>query len=436
MKRVAWLAVAAALAAAAIAAPRPDVAEPPARFDTELSDVALAFSGVWYCTQTEATLERDSVVTVAAAEQATAALTFPNPVPGEEAESARFTLVGADAAEVVVSDVALRGDAPGLVEFTTPRAAVFAVTVAEQDRNGDACVDSVPKVWYLAGWSTQERETLTLRLFNPFPEPAKLTLLAVSEIGIEPVPEIQSVTISARSWRDFDLADTLRFRSVLAFTVTPEEGLAFPSILVSNDDDTASWPATRLSEIWEFPVTRVAGAAPNLVVLNPAGEDVEVTVDVFTAEGTVEDARTQTVAGTSPVVIPLEDLADGPMGVRLRSTQPVAASVVAGGGAGLAGTVGSAEPATRWLAPGRDPDGGDASIWILNTSAADATVTLEPLLAGAAASKIIVPAGTLRQFLVEGEAPAHLVNATSAVTIAWSGEAANGIVFVRGARLG
>ncbi len=436
MRRIVWLAAAAALAAAAIAAPRPEADEPPDRFDTELSDVALAFSGVWYCPQAEATLERDSVVTVATAEQATAALTFPNPVPGEEAESARLTLIGADAAEVLVSDVALRGDAPGLVEFTTPRAAVFATTVAEQDRHGDACVDSVPKVWYLAGWSTQERETLTLRLFNPFPEPAKLTLLAVSEIGIEPVPEIQSVTISARSWRDFDLADTLRFRSVLAFTVTPEEGLAFPSILVGNDDDTASWPATRLSEVWEFPVTRVAGAAPQLVVVNPGSSDVEVAVDVFTAEGAVEDARTQTIPASSPVVIPLEDLADGPMGVRRRAAQPVAVSVVAGGGAGLAGTVGSPEPATRWMAPGRDPDDGDAAVWILNTGPTDATVTVQPLIGGTAASKLIVPAGTLRQFLVESQAPAHLVNASSPVTVAWSGEAANGIVFVRGARLG
>ncbi len=436
MRRVAWLAVAAALAVAAVAAPRPAPDDPPARFETELSDVAVAFSGVWYCSRAEATLERDSIVTVAAAEQATAALTFPNPVPGEEAETARFTLLGADSAEVLVSDVALRGDAPGIVEFTTPRAAAFATVTSETDRHGDACVDSVPKVWYLAGWSTQERETLALRLFNPFPEPAKLTVLVVSEIGIEPVPEIQSVTISARSWRDFELDDTLRFRSVLAFTVTPEEGLAFPTIIVGNDDDTASWPATRLSEVWEFPVTRVAGATPQLVVMNPAGNDVDVAIDVFTADGAVEEARIQTVPGATPVVIPLEDLATGPMGLRLRAAQPVAAALVAGGGAGLAGTVGAAEPSTRWMTAGRDPDGGDAAVWILNSGPADATVTVQPLLAGTPAAKLIVPAGSLRQFLVETEAPAHLINASSPVSAAWSGEAANGIVFARGARLG
>lgn len=435
MRRILLLAAAAALAIAAVAAPEPDVAETPVRFDNALTDTEVAFSGVWYCPRAEATLEKDTILAVGSAEQATAALTFPNPVPGEEPERARFTLSGADAADVLLSDVALRGDAPGLVEFTTPRSAVFATTLSEDARYGDACIDAVPKVWYLAGWSTQERERLSLRLFNPFPEPAKVTILAVSEIGIEPLPEVASVSVSARSWRDFDLDDTLRFREVLAFTVTPEEGLAFPSILIGNDDDEASWPATRLAEVWEFPVTRVAGATPELVVLNPSDEVATVTVDVYTADGAAEEARTQEIAGTTPVVIALDDLSTGPMGLRVRATRPVAAALVATGGAGLAGTVGAPEPASRWLVPGRDPDDGDAAIWLLNSGPADATVTIQPLIEGGQAVKLLVPGGSLRQVLVETGAPAHLVSTGSPITVAWSGEAANGIVFVAGASL-
>ncbi len=435
MKRLLWLAAAVALGAAAVAAPAPDPVAEPVFFDDVVTDVSAAFAGVWYCPRAEATLELDTVLTVAATEAATAALTFPNPVPTEEPDRARFSLSGTESVDVLVSDVALRGDSPGLVEFTVPQAAAFATTLSDEARHGDVCLDSVPKVWYLPGFSTQEGEQLELRLFNPFPEPAKLTVLAVSEIGVEPLPELQSVTVSARSWRDFDLATTLRFRNVLGLTLTPEEGLAFPSVLIGTGEDQASWPATRLADTWEFPLTRVGGAAPRLVVLNPDDQETTIAIDVFTPEAAEEDARTQTLPPATPVVVELEDLADGPMGVRLRASRPVAAAVVAGSGAGLAGTVGAEQPASRWLLPGVDPAGGASAVWLLNTDTADATVSVQPLIAGETAVKLIVPAGRLRQVLVDTGAPAYLVDAQSPVSAAWSGESAAGITYVAGAAL-
>ncbi len=265
MKRVAWLAIAAALAVAAVAAPEPEAVPEPETFAAGGASDVAAFAGVWYCPASVATLERDTVISAVAADPATAAFTFPNPVPGEEPERARFTIAGPGAAGALVSEIALRGDAPGFVEFTTRRAAAFAEILEDARHSGDVCLDAAPKVWYVVGSSTGEGERLTLRLFNPFPEPAKLNILAFSEIGIEPLPEIESVTVSARSWRDFPLADTLRFRDSLAFTLASEEGLAFPVITAGDSIDDASWPGTHpLGSVVGVPghAHRRADAAP------------------------------------------------------------------------------------------------------------------------------------------------------------------------------
>ncbi len=437
MRRLAWLVLAGALAAGAVVVPEPEAVEPPGVFEIAAgrSD-ATSFAGVWYCPVAVATLERDTLISVAATERATAAFTFPNPVPGEEAETARFELDAPGALSVLVSDVALRGDAPGLIEFTTRSAASFAEVVEEAGRSGDVCLAAAPKVWYVVGNSTGEGERLTLRLFNPFPEPAKLRLLAFSEIGIEPLPEVQSITISARSWRDFPLDDALRFRDSLAFTISAEEGLAFPAVLVGDDIDTASWPGTRLADTWEFAAARVAGLTPRLVVANPGEDDLTATLDVFTAEGGQEEALTIDLPATTPTVVPLEGLTDAPFGLRVRASGPVAAALIASGPAGLGGTVGRATQATTWLLPGGDsnPD-GVSTVWLLNSGESQATVTVQPLGVQIAATKLIVPPRTVRQVIADAESSGYLVESTAPVTAGWTAEGPEGVTFTAGAPL-
>ncbi len=403
MKRVAWLLVAGGLAAAAFVATEPAADPGPASFGATLAaDVAADFAGVWQCPLGTATLDRDTTVTAAVAERASVSFTFPNPLPGEEPDRARFALPGAGATALQLSDVALRGDAPGFVEFTTRQAGAFTVVATEDARSGDVCLDAAPKVWYLPGSSTGEGESLSIRLFNPFPEPARISVLAVSEIGIEPLPQLQDLTVPVRSWRDFPLEDELRFRDTLGFTVTNEEGLAFPAIVVSDQVDQASWNGVASSSLWEFPVARIAGLNPELVFLNPADAEVEAVIDVFTPEGAVLEALTVMLPARAPLAVPVDDLAEGPMGVRVRTSSPVAASVLASGGAGLAGTVGVREPARRWLLPGGDSDLATvASLWILNSGEAAITVTVQPFSADGEipAEKFSVESGTVRQVI-------------------------------------
>ena len=436
MKRMAWLIVAGGLVAAAFVAPEPDVPGPPAAFETgQSADVVADFAGVWHCPVTSATLERDTTITAAVVERAAASLTFPNPIPGEEPERARFALAGPGAAALELSDVALRGDAPGFVEFTTREAAAFAVISSDESQAGDACVDSAPKVWYLPGSSTQEGESITVRLFNPFPEPARITVLAVSEIGSEPLPELQDLTVPVRSWRDFPLEDTLRFRDTIGFTVSNEEGLAFPAVIIANQLDQASWAGTASSTLWEFPVARIAGLSPQLIFMNPADAEVEAVIDVFTPEGAVPAALTVSLPPQAPLAVPVDDLAEGPMGLRVTTSSPVAVAVRSSGGSGLAGTIGARQPATRWLLPGAEPDlNAVASAWVLNSGAEPVTVTVQPLGGDAAtASKLAVQAGTVRQVIAPATADGFLISSALPVSAAWSVEAPGGVAFVAGA---
>ncbi len=105
---------------------------------------------------------------------------------------------------------------------------------------------------------------------------------------------------------------------------------------------------------------------------------------------------------------------------------------------GLASATGNTDPATRWLVPGIGVvPGAQTSLWIINPSGDQATVTITPL--GAAAGgpdKIIVGAGWQVEIpfaeVTETGTSGVIVDATVPVSVAVSISSERGVAFIGG----
>jgi hypothetical protein len=459
MKRLIGLVlVAGAVAAASVlpepaAAPGPDFTGPEQR-----ESVAPATASVWYCPWVASGALRDSVAMLASTVPVGARITLPQQIAGEEPDVDELTLPDAGAAVVNIGEIVRRGDTPMFVEFDDGPAAAAAIESSTELLTGDTCVTRIPKVWELPGGTTREGRTMTLRLFNPFPELAKVSVDGISESGETGLVDLQNLDVDGRTWRDVNLNQLVPLLDDLSLTVTSSEGFVIPTLVVAGTTDEASWPGVAPSRTWEFPVATVSPTFSPSVVLSNTGQDAAVaTFDVFTAQGTTADVRDVEVLPGIPSRVDVSDLADGAFGLRVRSTEPVAAAVVAeesttvlesggdldneeAGGDRIAGTIGVATPSQKWLLPGLQAvSDADATLWLLNSSSEPATVTLQPLgVRSLAASKQSVPAGTQLGVPLGYDVTigGYLIDSTAPISVAWSAEAANGLMFVSGTIVG
>jgi len=390
---------------------------------------------IWYCAWAQAGSVRDSFLAVASLEPAGAEFTFPVTIPGEPADTASLMTAGPGAAGIDLSEVARRGDSPFFVEFDGGPVAVSTTVRGEGVLAADACVSSGPGIWYFAGGSTIEDETLRLRIFNPFSETAKVTISAVSDIGVEALGEYRGISISPRKWRDIDFEQELRQREVLVVAVVADEGLVVPVMRFGDGTDEDWWPGGGLSETWEFPVGALEGLAGEIVVSNPGPGTVDVVVDVITETGARRDAITATLPPDEPARLLITGTGDEPAAARVVATGPVNAALVARGEGGVAVTSGIPEPARTWLAPGARTTGLEqGTLWVLNTSDEPVAVTVSVLTGGSVVGeRIVVDPGTVYRYEIDEEdALGYLVQAAEPVTVSWSVVGPTGSAFAAG----
>jgi len=435
MRRVLVLLVVGAAVAVAFLLPAPEappepltglIIEPPGLSSPEEA-------GIWYCPWAQSDAFRDTTFGVTALREATATFTFPVAVPGEPEDTAAVEVQGGGAAILRLGSIAQRGDSPGFAEFTAGPAAVSATVMGDEVLAADACVSSGPATWYFPGGSTMPDEHLVLRIFNPFPDPAKVTITGVSEIGVEALADQENLPVGARSWRDIDFTTLLRQRQNLVITVTAAEGVVVPAMAFGNEGDEAWWPGVGESTEWEFPVARVQGTSAYLVVHNPGLGAVEVAVDLFTAEGPILEAFTATISPESPARFDLSQYPGDPLAARVVATGPVAASVVVMGEGEVAVMPGAPEAASSWLLPGvRRLPLHATSVWLLNTSSEEAiTATVSAVSnTGSAGQTVVVPPGVPVQVdVILVDAEGVLVEASSPLTVAWTSRGPSGLAF-------
>ena len=410
---------------------------------TERIEPIVAASGlpsVWHCPWINSGASRSSYLALAAVPDVEVDFTHPDPRVGEPADLGSRSIEGPGAIALDVAEIVNRGDAPGFIEFSDGPATATAVVAGITSRSGDRCVGSIPKLWHLAGLTTRNNYDLVLRLFNPIPDNAKVAVQASSELGSEALPDLQSIDIVGRSWVDVDLAEAIPFLDDLAITVSADEGTVIPVVIQRRELDEASWPATGLSTVWEFPTATLAGLAPRLSVWNPNTFPVDVDVDLYLQNSNLQSAFTGTIEAGRPMAFPIVDQANRAVGIRVRATGAVAATVVAedvpeitagpdetdpvDAGSRIAGTVGAPEPSRSWLLPGAGGDvGGRSSIWVLNTSAEAVTITIQPLgSAQLAADKVRLEPRTFRRVRVPGgrDVAGYRVDAAAPISASWS----------------
>jgi hypothetical protein len=389
-------------------------------------------------------------------------LTLPQQIAGEPPDVGNVALEDAGALVVEVGEIVRRGDTPLFVEFDNGPAAAAAVVTSNEIATGDTCVARIPKVWELPGGTTREGRTMTIRLFNPFPELAKVSVDGISESGQTGLVDLQNLDVEGRTWRDVNLNEVLPLLDDLSLTVTSSEGFVIPTLVVGGTTDEASWPGVAAGTVWEFPVATSSGAyAPSLMLSNTGSTAATAVIDVYTAAGATVDAREVEVSPGIPRRVDLSDLADGALGIRVRASGPVAAAVVAeestavleptdeegqaddpGSERGdrIAGTIGVAAPAGEWLVPGLQavPD-AESTLWLLNTGSEVATVTLQPLgVRDLPATKQSVPPGSQLGVPLSYDVAVggYLIESSAPISVAWSAETAAGLMFVVGTVVG
>ncbi len=379
-------------------------------------DTAVSSPSVWYCPWVEAGDVVDTDVMVASDVSVDVKLTLLDPLTNEVPTVTEYSIVGPGAAGVDTGTLLRRGESPALVEISDGPAAAVSLEWADALLSGDRCIVSVPKVWYLTGGSTKTGTFTELRLFNPFADNAEVTITAYSEFGVDLVAELDGLDVAGRAWTTIDMESYLPFRDEIAFTVTSTKGLVIPVIIRTDDRGEAMWPGSAPSVTWDFPIVTTGGLEPFIAVLSAGEDQVVVSVDIVTEDGIVRDAREVTIDSTIPALIPLSDLAAAPFGVRLRATSPIAASVVAAvpgdasdGGEGelpeeeltttttegettttgveaeetfirgLAGTIGIARPASKWIVPIVTLPQNETTLWIMNAGGDVISVEVVPL---------------------------------------------------------
>ncbi|NQV07249.1 hypothetical protein HQ535_11925 [bacterium] len=426
MRRIILAVLVGAVVVLAALAPKPDdVGEPLAGGDVVRPGIGSPTdAAIWYCPWAQSNATRDSFLAVASIDPALAAFTFPVSIPGEDADRAALDVVGPGASGIDLSDIARRGDSPFFVEFDDGPAAVSVTVSGQAVLSADACVVSGPEVWHFSGGSTMAGETLKLRVFNPFPETAKVTVTAVSEIGVEALADLRTVSVSPRSWRDFDFETLLRQRQTLIVSVSAEEGLVVPAMSFTSGEagDGDWWSGVGLSSEWDVPIASAEDLDGDLVVFNPGLAPVEVRVILFTAEAAVIDAGSLTVDANTPARFTLPS-GLGPAAARIESTGPITAGVVARGGAGTAIASAIPEPSREWLVPGLRSVGLErGTLWILNAGEESVSVSVTAFTGGELiAEKIVIDGSSLVRIPVLGnDAIGYLVESSDVISVGWS----------------
>ncbi len=383
-------------------------------------DGASAVPSAWYCPWVEAGDVMDSAIAVASGRDTSVDLTLLDPLTNAEPTTFSFDMVGPGATGIETGNLIRRGESPGIIEFSDGPAAGISMRWADGQIAADRCVVSVPNQWYLTGGATKTGTFTQLRLFNPFADNAEVSITAYSEFNLDLIPDLDTIDVGGRSWTTIDFEPYLPFRDELALRVTTSTGFIIPVLVRTDEHGEAVWNGTALSENWEFPVTAPGGLEPSIAVMSGGKSDVVVSIDIITEDGTISDARTVTLDSSVPATIPLGDLAAPPFGVRVRSTAPISATVVAvvpefvpgpeeeiGGEGGvpettttiadgsegsdttlpieedfvrgIAGTTGSATADTSWIVPLDTLPGSETTLWLMNTGDIAATVEILPL---------------------------------------------------------
>ena len=422
MRRLALFFVAGFMTLAALSLSTPPDLDPDPGVPTTLAEEVQLVSRFFHCPWALANDRNDSSYVFMTGVETQFSMTYLENGSSDEGQSGAALRGSA----VSIDNTRVLGASAAIVEFADGPAAAAVVTIGDDGLAGDVCSSNLPAVWHVAGGSTREGETLTLRLFNPFADDARVNLSAVSELGTEANDSFQSVSVPARSTRTFSLEVELPGREALSVFVDHIEGSVIPVIVQSTGSDLAMWPGTRHSQVWEFPLVTEAGLETELVLTNYSPIEVTFSIEVFDESATVLIGETGTISGPGQTRVALADVAAETYGLRITADGPFGAVVVGRGDRSVVATVGSPTVSDVWLVPGPNAESrAGYRMWFLNTGVDPVTVSYRKANATGSGdvATIEVAAGAVASVVVTDIATTGIeASGTGPFSAAWSAE--------------
>ena len=419
MKRILTILLAAALGTLAWALPAPEVQE----VTTTTAAAAVTVSSPSTCPYAFSDGAVDTFFVAQSDNDAELRFTFP--VAGEVRETVEEPQIGPAAAGLSLASVLNQGISPAVVEFSSRPSAAGVVESGQGLIAADVCPAASSKIWHLPGGSTLEGQTLRLVLFNPYSEDARAGITVASEAGFEPVPELESVTVTGRTWKVIDIGELLPLRESISVTIDMKQGVVTPAMVLGEGTDEAIWTNVGQAEQWDFPVANVGGLTPRLALSNDGTSPVDFEIDGYSSSGADVALMAGSLEARSHTQIDVSGLAEGVFGLRVRASGPVAATLIADDGQRVAAMAGITTPATRWMLPGFGL-GGTSTLWIMNPGAETTTVTYRLMDAGGALGEVekvaVLPGRVAAVPTAPIGASALIVEAGQPVSVAWTTE--------------
>jgi hypothetical protein len=441
VKRLAILLVVSVLAAAAFVVNPPADLDPlPASTTTTISELDEPVSRFFHCPWAYADGISDTSISLVT--EADTEYRVSLPVNGDVTTVSEAAMAAGAAVGIPVSTVQPVGASSAIVEFSNGPAAAGVLSTGAGFAAGDACPSRLPRIWHLGGGTTADGQLLTLRLFNPFADAARVDLTAVSELGAEAASGFEGVSIPARSTRTIEISTILPGRDRLSLFIEQIEGSVIPAFVLDGaTGDRALWSGTRQSEAWEVPLTVDQGLEGAIVLTNSSLVAVTYSIDVFDREATVTTPVTGEIPGPGQVVVALDQLGAGVFGARVSGDGPFGAVVVGSGEGAVAATPAAPGTSTGWLLPGVSADtGAGYRMWVLNTGVDDITVSYRSADAGGGADNVkelVVAAGAVASVdVTEVGTSGVIAEAAAPFSAAWSVSNGTAVAYVAGVPVG
>jgi hypothetical protein len=260
------------------------------------------------------------------------------------------------------------------------------------------CASSASRSWYFADGSTAKDHTLTLALFNPFPEDAIADLSFTTDQGQAVPADFQGLVVPGRTLRMVDVGEHVRRREWVASEVQTRTGRLVVDQVQRRPLPGASGTTIRLGaptpgESWWFPEgARIPGITDTFNIFNPGESEAVVELAPTLAETSAEPFElTVPARGRATVQTSTEDrIPEGGYAMIVRSLNgvPVVAErhqqrVPPDGYSGRADLLGSRRLSRRWLfATGALSPSVDEYLFLYNPGQTEASVDLRRFVGG------------------------------------------------------
>jgi hypothetical protein len=183
------------------------------------------------------------------------------------------------------------------------------------------CADQASSTWYLADGTTTSDASLTLVLYNPFPDDAVVDLsFTTIERTLEP-PALQGLVVPGQSVRLVDVGQAAQREDVVSSVVRGRGSRLVVGRIQSADNVSrrgfaAGLAAAQAQQTWWFPDgDKGEGIAERFVVFNPGDLDASVELSFLPADGLNQPPPASVVVAPSTFsVVEVNALPDVPPG--------------------------------------------------------------------------------------------------------------------------